>query len=83
MVFQYIHFLNKISIEIHFQMKFIQINLMKFSILFLNKTALNVAVLYQNIDIVKFLLSNDKINANLRSVTIVVSFIKFFWQFFL
>lgn len=41
---------------------------MKFFILFLNKTALHLAVERNNLDIVRLLLQNPQINVNIKTI---------------
>ena len=59
-------------------MEFIKIkNLCSFMYLIINKTSLYLAVENENIEIIKLLLSNDKVDPNIPTIFNFVSFIKF------
>ena len=45
---------------------------MKLSILFLNKTALHLAVERNNLEIVRLLLQNPQINVNIKTILILI-----------
>ena len=53
-----------------------QNNLMKFILLF-QKTALYIAVEKENIEIIKLLLSNNRINININNILSLIFFIEF------